>query len=433
MTHFTKHLTIAICLAILLANYSFAEDNTQIYTAVGKYGDYYHIKYTLTPENMLLTLKGYYKYGPSVYDFNDGCFQVFIPKNKFPIPAPNSKGYIILRMPSTTSYNPNKDKLIAEKRVLYDRIKEMKESGKGVITVVIELNPVIVIKNKEPLEVELEGANVFFREAYGKYIDYVGPLKETDRKSEIAQNDYMPMLYDGGWQSLTKQDVDRKMNEPVINPNTQKPFNFKMIDKEGKEVGRVNTPAEYVACGRKGNQIDTYTTYDIINQGLFEEVALSLFYFSKAKPSIHSYVRDFPFDKKDPLSILPVTFINWIGSDQHKTIEKAIEQGNSWREIAPNARVLKAQEDRLDIYDTFGEDFYSVPDNEKYDGNEASNVICPAVLGDLNGDGYEDIALSCAHYYVGGSGRFYYFVVLTRKASNEVLEDITNQVNETVF
>ena len=169
------------CFAIATAD----EDNTAIYTAKGKYWDYYHIKFTLTPDNTLLTLKGYYKYGPSKYEFEDGMFQVFIPKNKFPIPAPNCKEYIILRMPGTLDDSPHKEQYVAEKKALFDRIKEMKESGKGQVDVVIQLNESnfgIKVKSKNPLKVEIEGANVFFRDAHGRYIDYVGPLKTYYKK-----------------------------------------------------------------------------------------------------------------------------------------------------------------------------------------------------------------------------------------------------------
>ena len=174
-------LLSSILTILLISSVAFTESDSQIYVAPGKYLDYYHIKYTLTPENTLLTLKGYYKYGPSNYDFTDGLFQIFIPKNKFPIPAPNSKGYIILRMPMTISDDPDKNEWIAEKKVLFDQIKEMKESGKGRVDVIVELHPQYVnVIQDDPLILELDGANVWFRNAHDKYIDYVGPLKQGD-------------------------------------------------------------------------------------------------------------------------------------------------------------------------------------------------------------------------------------------------------------
>ncbi|MCG2713761.1 MAG: hypothetical protein L6308_02810 [Candidatus Omnitrophica bacterium] len=161
-------------------NAALAQGNAaDVYIAKGKYWDYYHIKFTLTPKNILLVLKGYDKYGPSKYEFEDGMFQVFIPKDKFPISAPNCKEYIILRMLMTIG-DLNKDKFIAEKKVIFNKIKEMKESGKGQVEVIIQLNNSdadIQIKSKDPLALELEGCNVWFRDAHGRYIDYVGELK----------------------------------------------------------------------------------------------------------------------------------------------------------------------------------------------------------------------------------------------------------------
>jgi hypothetical protein len=81
-------------------------------------------------------------------------------------------------MPMTLGDVTNKEEYIAEKKALFDRIKQMKEAKKGNIDVVIELNPYIVIKIKEPLSIELTECNVFFRDAGGRYINYVGKLQK---------------------------------------------------------------------------------------------------------------------------------------------------------------------------------------------------------------------------------------------------------------
>lgn len=194
-----RTLILAILLSILVSSFVFADVKTYngdlnnggkkeviavkdktIYTSHGKYEDYYHIKFTLTPDNTLLELKGYNKYGPSQYKFSDGQFEIFIPKDKFPIPAPKCSGYIILRMSMTLGALANKEKYIAEKKLLFDRIKKMKEAKSGNIDVVIELNPYIMVKSKEPLSIELTECNVFFRDAGGRYIDYVGQLQNKE-------------------------------------------------------------------------------------------------------------------------------------------------------------------------------------------------------------------------------------------------------------
>jgi hypothetical protein len=112
-----------------------------------------------------------------------GQFEIFIPAEKFPYKGSHKSGYIILRMPQTLvenecsdySKDPKRYDYVAEKQDLYNRIKAMKESGKGGVEVIIELNYVRV-KTKDPLELELTQPNVFFRTAYGRYIDYVGQL-----------------------------------------------------------------------------------------------------------------------------------------------------------------------------------------------------------------------------------------------------------------
>ena len=241
---------------------------------------------------------------------------------------------------------------------------------------------------------------------------------------------YEPMIYENGWKTMSKEAISERMQEPVININSGEPFNFKVINKGEEEVARVNTPNEYYQQMHAGNELYIYTTYDIIDEGLFRGVAMSLLYLSKAKSSKHSYVRSFPFDKEDPLKVLPASFVSYHGSDQHEIYDKAVNENRSWRYIAPSSRILEMDSDNLEIYSTFAEDMYNSPEEERYNGNMPSHCISPDVLGDLNGDGYEDIVLNCAFYYVEGSGRYYYFSVLTRKSPDSVLEDIVDQVNE---
>jgi len=242
-----------------------------------------------------------------------------------------------------------------------------------------------------------------------------------------------PMIYDEGWKTLTETELAERIQRPVLNINTGEPFNFKVINKNDKEVGIVNTPAEYYSHRHKGNRLFTQTTYDQIDRGLFRGVAMPLLYLSKAKLSKQSYVNNFPFDNEDPLFVLPVDFISWRGSGQREVLEKASAKNRPWRYVSPNARVIKSTSSDLKIYDTFAEDLYSLPKNERYTGDQASHSINPVVLGDLNNDGYEDIVLNCAHYNVEGSGRSYYFVVLTRTSPNDILKDITEEVDKLIW
>jgi len=252
------------------------------------------------------------------------------------------------------------------------------------------------------------------------------------------ESPYLPTIYDQynkedkSWKVLSKEEIAERMQKPVININTKKPFNFKAINRDGEEVGRVNTSAEYYQQMRAGNVLNIYTNYCIINNGLFRDVAMPLLYISKAKPSKHSYVRDFPFGD-DPLAMLPAEFVRYVGSDQKEIQDKAIQENRSWRYLAPSSRILEMSSDSLKVYSTFGEDLYDYPEEDRYQGNRSSHCMNPVVLGDLNNDGYEDLVLSCAHYLVTGSGRAYYFVVLTRESPKEILKDITDEVNSLIW
>jgi len=188
-----------IILSIIFLFPLYAQD-TQIYTSTTKGMTYYHIKYTLTPENTLLPndpkLVAEFGLKRNVENYRDeildeqsinfkeyGQFEIFIPVEEFPF-AHHKSGYMIVRMPQTLADNEysahSKDSkrydYVAEKQALYNRIKEMKESGKGSVDVIIELNPYVRVKSKDLLELELTQRNIFFRTAHGRYIDYTGQL-----------------------------------------------------------------------------------------------------------------------------------------------------------------------------------------------------------------------------------------------------------------
>ncbi len=155
-------------------------NGVKIYTSTGNYNiKFYHLKFRLTPENTVLAndekliRKGYSR-NPTNYrfnildeqsdNFNCGQFQVFIPVDLFPL-SKEKRGFIILRMSQTLSCEGRTNKFIRGKQDLYFRIKEMVESGVGVVEVIVEL----------PRYLE---RNIYFRAARGRYIDYVGQLKK---------------------------------------------------------------------------------------------------------------------------------------------------------------------------------------------------------------------------------------------------------------
>lgn len=131
----------------------------------GKYSDYYHIKYTLTDSNFDTTRDG------SEYVIDNGQFEIYLHKADFPIPAPNCKGKLILRMPATLSDDKNYKESIGRKLQLYDEIKKVHDKKLKSLNVIIELNPYVKVKSKRPLLLELEQCNIFFRTKNNEYVD----------------------------------------------------------------------------------------------------------------------------------------------------------------------------------------------------------------------------------------------------------------------
>lgn len=129
---------------------SFQLNAQEIKVNTGKYSDYYHMKYELTSGNYSVN---------SEYGFSKGGqFEVFVPKERFPIAAPSCKKDIIIRMPHSGFEK--------RKRALYNELLLSKT-----ITVTLELNPYVKVLKKDPLQVELKYCNVFFRQKAGDYFD----------------------------------------------------------------------------------------------------------------------------------------------------------------------------------------------------------------------------------------------------------------------
>jgi hypothetical protein len=177
-----KYLLGIYAISILVVCHAGAGSVPQIHVAPGVFKDYFHIEFELTPENCELTVPVSERLsiygGSNEYEFAaGGQFEVFIRKDAFPVPAPHTNAdFLILRMPYTDPSAPDAELLIESKYSLFNRIKRMKEDGVGAVTVVIELNPYMTVLNTDPLMVELSGRNIFFRQAHGRYIDFVGPL-----------------------------------------------------------------------------------------------------------------------------------------------------------------------------------------------------------------------------------------------------------------
>jgi hypothetical protein len=148
---------------------------------------YYHIVFALTSSNSTIevptSLQNPQTRPESISAFGEGgLFEVFIHAPDFPVSAPDcNSGWIVLRMPSTSTEVTNAAQKITEKKILWDRLQKMYSQKSGTVDVVIELNPYIHVTDPTVPKVELEFCNVFFRQAYGAYVPYLGPIKTSDK------------------------------------------------------------------------------------------------------------------------------------------------------------------------------------------------------------------------------------------------------------
>lgn len=164
-----------------------------VYHSIGNYGFVYrNFKFKLTSNNVLLANDSKVvkelglkrdpdNYRDQIIDEKSdnfityGQFEVFIPVKFFPL-VDHKKGYIIVRMSQTLvdnkysndSKDPEKYKYVKEKQALYQKIKKMVLTSEGSVEIILEF------PHHNSKEIN---RNISFRSAHGKYINYIGQLK----------------------------------------------------------------------------------------------------------------------------------------------------------------------------------------------------------------------------------------------------------------
>ena len=156
--------------SLLLLTVAGGEAGTKIVVNPGRYGSYYHIQYELTAAAI--------DYSKSDrLASSGGQFEIRLRPEYFPVPAPNCRGSLILRMPWTAPNTPKAAEKIAVKQDLLKRILAIEQNPDAVVPVVFELNPYVEIISRTPVQLQLTQCNIFFRNAFGGYVDYTGPLQ----------------------------------------------------------------------------------------------------------------------------------------------------------------------------------------------------------------------------------------------------------------
>lgn len=146
-----------------------ADAEPPIVVQQGRYAPYYHLPIGLTAADLDL-------------DASDrrarsgGQFELRMHRERFPVAAPHCRGTIILRMPWTAPDTPDAADKIAAKQALLARIRALAKAPGDVVPVVLELNPYVEVVSRAPLRLQLTQCNVFFRQAYGGYVDHTRPI-----------------------------------------------------------------------------------------------------------------------------------------------------------------------------------------------------------------------------------------------------------------
>ena len=134
----------------------------------------------ILPDDPRILKRGYYRRDAVIYkeeiiddksaNFREfGSFMFFIPKEKIPFPT-QAKKYVLVR-----ARGAREKSQVARLQKTFLDIKNIAESKKGSKTLVLEpLHPGSKIGN-----------NLELRMAWGHYIDYVGPLKESDMRKPV--------------------------------------------------------------------------------------------------------------------------------------------------------------------------------------------------------------------------------------------------------
>jgi hypothetical protein len=154
-------LSLAVCAS--------AQTNGQVVVNPGRYGPYYHLRIELTAKAVDFALS-------DKAIRSGGQFEIRLRPEYFPVPAPRCKTSLILRMPWTAPETAGAEEKVAAKRALLQRILALEKDSHASVPVVIELNPYVEVTNHKPLRLRLNHCNVFFRQAFGAYVDHTEPV-----------------------------------------------------------------------------------------------------------------------------------------------------------------------------------------------------------------------------------------------------------------
>lgn len=222
------------------------------------------------------------------------------------------------------------------------------------------------------------------------------PLLSNFALAKERAKGYNHTLYPVRWTSEVKikdlSEIDLLFDKPVNMSRACEDCSLELTDDkdESKKV-KIVTCKQYFDS--RHNNFYARTTYDMSMESWFILDCNTLNFLKNSIPSKVSYLNDFVL-LKDTIRYLPAKLISWgcVGSEEcNKMNSKMLED--------LGAELKIKVEDKFNL-------------GLEYDGT--ANTITLLAWGDFNHDGIEDILLNVTHHYMGGTGRAYDSVILTR-------------------
>ena len=187
-------------------------------------------------------------------------------------------------------------------------------------------------------------------------------------------------------------DIDTVLDErhPIPDDSRQRLLLRKNRENGGTIYVKVNTGREYLRLLANGYYVGS--TCDMDYESFFIHDTGSLVHLSYARPSQRSYVADLRFNEIDP-GKLPASML-MVGPFPDRPIE-------TLSDFEPQFEVTSVTPDSIEIIT-----------------GDMKHTFELLAWGDFDWDGYEDVLLTYAYYYLKGTGRSYGHAFLTRRSEN---------------
>jgi hypothetical protein len=208
----------------------------------------------------------------------------------------------------------------------------------------------------------------------------------TAASGQLAQGPY-PVRWTSAVGPASRQALEAKVKAPVKKLRRSKIY----LHLEGEP--EIRTCSDY-ARALKDGWSESINNYEIAIESFFKEQCDVPWLLLAARPSRVSYVRGFKLDEH-ALDLIPPPS-QWSSPGVEDVAEG---KGLSWKQQDPELKVTGKKVNEITV---------------ESEGDR--KILEIKGFGDFNGDGIEDVLLFEASYSIGGSGRYYTPVILTRLA-----------------